>query len=207
MKLRVTDNQVMARIQLEGGETFVLLDLDSGASYSPEVVFNRKSSDPVLAQLLAEVYHDLVTAVTVRGHRTRRLSTESITPQPPEGDEPSWIYIPRKIRIDDRDRNEPVRSEIATKRPPKPHPVIGYRRKGNMTDKQRDAVKAFEETYGVDVMSFVQPGETFVLPHVSPKEFRDQFDNLPLFIKIRFAGRLQQSIANAVDKTRDNLGE
>ncbi len=199
MRLRVTGNQIMARVQLNGGETFVLLDLDTAAHYSPEVIFNTKTGDPRLAHLLAEVYHDLVTAVTIRGPR-RPPRDERAQTNDEEKQERTWRYIPRTIR---QFLDEETRVPLDTsRRPPQPHPVVGYVRRGNMTESQRDNIVAFEAEYGVRIMHLVPDGFTFVRPHISPRGYTgEMFESLPVFIKRRFRSHVEELVREAAART------
>jgi hypothetical protein len=137
------------------------------------------------------IYHDLVTAETIRVGSSEQEATPSVWPSDDELPEPSWIYIPRQLRLGEAQ----PRAEIAGPRIMMPHHVSGHMRKGNLTEAHREELQDFERETGLRVLNLLarHPGKTFVRPHVSPSV--EGLNELPRFIH----ARLQSDIERMMD--------
>jgi len=142
-----------------------------------------------LQWVTALIYHDLVTATEIqlpgkprKGRRVSKATSED------EQDEPSWIYIPRRIK------KRPIspRADSGTSRFTTPHYVHGHRRKANPTDKHLKELEEFERQTGLKVLKLLRenPGYTFVRPHISPSADGIQF--IPRFIHARLQSDIEQ---------------
>lgn len=146
----------------------------------------------VMHWVLAQVYHDLVTAIEIPPGSKRfnqSLNTVGCSKQPDDREPTiSWVYIPRKVR----EGEAPIRREAATVRSMSPHRVSGYKRKGRMTEKHRDALLEFERTTGIEVLRWMPEGFTFVRPYISPKDGSETLLGLPMFIRAKIQHALKQ---------------
>lgn len=137
-----------------------------------------------LLWVMALIYHDLVTAETVTVRPSLDLSQANPATQsspPKEGNEQSWVYIPRKIKthtVDPRIGRQDYRPMAA-------HHVSGHLRKGKLSDDHRAELEDFERQTGLRVLDLLErnPGHTFVRPHVSPSV--EGLQELPRFIHAR----------------------
>jgi len=146
--------------------------------------------------LLAQVYHDLVTAKDVEPGKKRKARTTKSLPQPPAGaEELRWIYIPRQRKKETLE----IRRPSPTPRSMTPHRVRGHKRRANMSDAQRLAIQTLEAEIGIDILKWVPEGYTFVRPHVAPKEGSECLEKLPRFIRTRIQDDIKQLLASPAE--------
>lgn len=188
---------VFARVSTTKGDAIVTLDTSSGTWTSPERNVENSTSESRWANILAEVYHDIVTAEEIPGKFKKLRKKKKLPPGSAsvdvDDDEPQVIYIPRKVKVG-VERKPPYEGPP---RPMKPHPVSGYVRKGNMTNSQRLKILALEQQLGISILNFVPSGKTFVSPHVSPKGAEKDFSRLPIFIKKRIETQLKDRLSRS----------
>ncbi len=154
------------------------------------------------ATIVAETYKDLVTAtevsVTKKYRALRQLSQPStFEVESVFDDNPQVIYIPRKVRIKDYD--EPRDPYQGPPRPMKPHPVTGYTRKGEMTEKHRQELLKLEKEWEIEFVKNIPIGKTYVRPHFSPEGSEEFIRYFPVFIKKRIETQLAQSLRTHKD--------
>ncbi len=134
--------------------------------------------------LLAQLYHDLVTAKDVVPGRERRLGNKAkAAAKLPEkvAEDLKWIYIPRKRKKETLE----IRRPAVNPRSMSPHRVSGHKRRANMTDRQREAVRALEQESGIEILRWIPEGYTFVRPHIVPADGSASIMQLPRFIRTR----------------------
>ncbi len=166
-----------------------LIPFDSGlltgiTNFYP-VLSERETRGAIyLLWVTALIYHDLVTAQEITGERRIKGPKVGIGTG---GQEPSWIYIPRKVH---RQRVEP---RVPSPNPHfvTPHRVSGHKRQANPTDKHLKELERFERETGLRILDLLRrnPGFTFVRPHVSPSS--DSVANLPRFIHARLQREIE----------------
>ncbi|HUV43088.1 MAG TPA: hypothetical protein VMY36_04290 [Patescibacteria group bacterium] len=185
-------NMIMAKAVTTLGEALVIVDLDRATAISPEIIVKK---EPVLANILAEVYRDLVVAVEIpsSGKKRKRASvgipTEERTPR-----EPTYIYIPRKRWVRGEETEMPIRTPYeGPRRPRQFHEVTGHKRHVNMTEAHRLALIEYEEETGLRILDFLPEGCTFVRRHFRGGTEAD-IKNLPTFIKIKIQTKLEESL-------------
>jgi hypothetical protein len=189
-------NILFAKIITEKGEALVSLSLETGKDIS-----NVIGSKAPLAEIVAEVYRDMVTAEVVHAHRMRRLDNLRLPLEEREDIEEGVqvTYIPRKVKIGE---DEDFRSKYeGPARPLKPHRVTGHRRKANMTEQHRQALLEFEAEHGISILENLPAGYTFVRPHVVPAG--ERLSELPIFIKRRIETRLREDLNLPKDNTEE----
>ena len=187
-------DDLLARVITRFGEGFLVLNIDTLQQLSgPELIRGIEltpGKESAWINILAEVYHDLVTAMELpwRHYRVLGGSKERSGVDKPE--RPQVIYIPRTIRT-----KEVVRLPYkGLPRPLTPHRVIGHRRRGNMTEQHREVLMGFEKEYGLSIIANLPAGYTFVRPYVVPAGTSEEFKNLPTFIKRRIQKKLNQEL-------------
>lgn len=146
--------------------------------------YGDPSKREFLFWLTAQIYHDLVTAKDIgsRRFRTAKEVDEGLGVR--SGDPTScvaWTYIPRVVR----GKEQEVRRPASSKRSPTPHRVSGHKRKGNLTEGHKVALKSFEDETGFEILRWLPEGYTFVRPHISPAEGAEVIQELPRFIRRR----------------------
>jgi len=164
---------------LEGGD---LTSVDY-LSHDPRI----GSYGKYLFWVVAVIYHDLVTAKEVSGHR----SASSGKPRGFSEDydeEPSWVYIPRRVH------NQPLPPRLPSEEPRfvSPHRVTGHLRHANPTPQHLAELEKFERQTRLNVLDLLKrnPGYTFVRPHVSPSW--DEVKDLPKFIHARLQSEIEE---------------
>lgn len=173
---------ILARAITSRGDTFVSLDTDTGIEVS--------HISGSLGAILAEVYRDMVTAIELPANRFKTLKHFKTDGSIELREKPQAIFIPRVVRVGERDEERP-RYE-GPSRPVSPHPVSGHRRRANMTEEQRQEIIKFERRYQLEVFKFLPPGFTFVKPHFVPADA--EMASIPVFIKRRIQTRLQEQL-------------
>lgn len=188
MIVKQSKDVVIAKAITTMGEALVIIDLDRAEPISPEVTARQ---EPNLANILAEVYRDLVIAIEVPGPPRKRREPSAVTPiEERELPKHTWIYIPRKIRVKGKETEAPIRTPYkGPRRPPQTHEVDPHPRRGNMTEKQRKALEEYREQTGIDLFRLYRPGHTIVRPHTRGGKPGD-IKELPTFIKKRIETRL-----------------
>lgn len=181
----------LARFELDNGSFFNVLDGVVGAVTGHSELDEMISRGTFLNYtyyLIAQIYHDLVTAIElpVARYRGGRIVRPQLEPKPTET--VSGIYIPRVVR----GNTELPRREIPSPRITEPHRVRGYKRKGKMTEAHRLEILKFEQTTGLKVLDWTPAGCTFVRPHVSPAADYEWLAHLPLFIRNRMQDALKR---------------
>lgn len=188
-----TRNMLFGKIVTEKGEALTAIDLENAG------VLSDLKEKP-FGGILAEVYRDMVTAVELHANRSRRL--KNLDPVLIEGDDvvepPQVIYIPRTVRIGDKEEFRPAYTGPA--RPTTPHRVTGHRRHVNMSEQHRQELLRFEEETGISILENLPAGYTFVRPHVVPSDAN--LVGLPVFIKKRIETKLREDLQHAVDEIK-----
>ena len=178
-------NLILAKTVTEGGDLFTSIHLDTGRVFNSDL--GLIDNFP-LGDLVAEVYHDLVTAVEIPTTRFRNLGARG-TANGLDVETPQIIYIPRIARtgqiIDRPPYNGPDR-------PNRPHRVSGHRRRANMTEAQRQRILDFQEVNDINILNHLPAGFTFVRPFTVPAGANIR--NLPQFIKRRIETQLAQRL-------------
>lgn len=145
--------------------------------------------------IIAQIYHDLVTKIELGSSPKVRsgegVSTASDSPKAPLKLE--WTLIPR---ISHRKTLEP-RLPIPNSRSMQPHRVSGHRRKANMTDRQRDAIRDLEQETGIEILKWIPEGYTFVRPHISPVGDSQAIQSLPRFIRRRIQSDIEKLLTDS----------
>ena len=142
--------------------------------------------------LMAQIYHDLVTGIEVTSRPLQKNDAEELLKRPTELLESEYVPIPRVVH---RKQLE-FRTPASNPRSMQPHRVSGHRRKANMTDQQKDAIRELEEEIGIDILRWIPEGYTFVRPHVSPAGDSQIIQNLPRFIRRRIQGDIQKLLSD-----------
>lgn len=192
MLLMHSGDKILARIITTRGDALVTLDNNTANWTSPDSNLPNIPKESIWVNILAEVYHDMVTADEVSTTMFKKLK------QPHSKNKEEFfleetlevVYIPRKVKVGEN--TEPRLPYNGTPRPIRPHRVTGHLRTANMTAAQRLNILSLEEELGIHILRFVPAGKTFVRPHVSPSEAREKFSTLPIFIKRRIETTLRQ---------------
>ncbi len=194
-------NVILARVETSYGDEFVMLGLEDATFFSPDNKLASKPGEnvvlkPVWATIVAETYHDLVTAdeVPTKGYRSlRRKSTKIVQDREIEPeDAPQVIYIPRKVRVGQK--LEPRSPYEGPPRPMKIHFVTNYKRSGNMTEKHRKELLQLEREWGIKFVDKIPAGYTWVRPHFSPQGSEVNLINLPIFIKRKIETQIAEGL-------------
>lgn len=190
MLVKVVEGKVIARISTARGETIAMIDLETGQG----IDFMMAHEGPLaevknaLALFVASVYHDLVVGIETPARRKRKYTVDQqrMAMAFPE-EEPTFIYIPQKIRVGGEIREVSSRVPMAFRRPPRIHPVRGYLKKGWLSEHHRRELMQFEQATGLKLLERIPPGKTFIRPHFSPRcdEEVGVIARYPLFIKKR----------------------
>lgn len=149
---------------------------------------NQEPGYDYLCSVIALIYHDLVTAETIHVTVHEKEAGASVWPSDAELPEPSWVYIPRKVK---EGYIEP-RLKLPSPRILMPHHVSGHKRRGNMTESHREEIKRFEQQTGLRILERLEPGYTFVRPHISP--LVESLDELPRFIHARLQSDINRML-------------
>ena len=195
--------KVIGKLVAGGVESFVWIDLDTAKGFSSvDAIFDirvMQEGKSRWVNIFAEVYHDLVTAVESPGSKRKRGGMASFSKASElvvsEGG-PSVIYIPRVIR-----KGEAPRSRLPYEGPPRPitpHRVVGHLRQRAMTEEHRGILRLWQEARGLDILSMVPEGHTFVRPYTVPADDPEAFRKLPQFIKRRIETRLKDDFERAL---------
>lgn len=204
MTVKQSGTKVLAKAKTTLGEALVGVDIDLAESFSPDM-YAGESEEPRLANILAEVYRDLVIAIEVPGvPRKKRKKREVKIVEEKEPREYTWIYIPRIIRIKGEEREvPPLFPYEGPPRPRREHFVRGYLRRGNMTKKQRRNLEQFHRDTGIDILRLVpEEGYTFVRPHKRGGKDED-FKRLPTFIKRRVETEYESKVKTELTRLRE----
>jgi len=200
MILRQGQDNITARFLTSKGDETVSLSLD-GAEHLPMRIMSGeealKNVHGNLENIVAEVYHDIVTAKELPKNRFKRLGDTSVDEVSEQEDTPQVIYIPRVFRLG-QEAEVRLPFDSAT-REVAPHRVSGHIRKGNMTEKHRLALLEFEEQNGISILKHIPDGYTFVRPFTVPVGSDMRLTELPVFIKRRIETQLQQDIRRGTD--------
>ncbi len=200
MILKQGQDNITARFITSKGDETVSLSLD-GAEHVPMRIMSGeealKNVHGNLENIVAEAYHDIVTAKELPKNRFKRLGDTSINEVSEDENTPQVIYIPRVLRLG---QETEVRLPFdATTREIAPHRVSGHIRKGNMTEKHRLALVEFEEQNGISILDHIPDGYTFVRPFTVPVGSDMRLTELPIFIKRRIETQLQQEIKKGIN--------
>ncbi len=198
-----SDNNIWAGTLTPYGELLTIIDLNNLTVWSqdkmPEITRlhgtdNDSQSRSPLARLVASTYHDLVTAVKSFDGNSHNFVRSVAAPQgtsPGSVEDISFIYIPRTIYSRTKtDENQIVTCPPYNGTPRiRPHKVIGYRKKGEMTNHHRQELQLWQAKTGIKVPQ-VPIGYTWVRPHISPSAAEESLIKLPKFIKLRIVEKL-----------------
>lgn len=194
-----TGKMVFAKAVVHQGEAFVWINIDTAEGggiddYFPES-FDRKTDESLWATILSEVYHDLVTAIEKPRKKGRgKGGLGGLDDGIEIGGRFGIIYIPRVVRVGEK----PLPPYEGPPRPVTPHRVIGYRKRGNLSENHRRELLKFEGKYGISILNNLPGGYTFIRPHISPKDSEINLEDLPTFIKRRIETRLAQQLQRPV---------
>lgn len=204
MVLIQSAEMVMARVITKRGDAFVSINLDdmllfSSAEFKRDIGYTPDEQEYTTSpwvNIVAEVYHDLVTAVKVKAGEPRQLRVTKHYPLAGGGTVvdtgPKVIYIPRFVRVGQEPK---IRLPLeGLPRPVTPHRVVGHKRKAHMTESHREAIQAFELKAGLKILSSLPEGYTYVRPFVVPKGTEGEMLKLPQFIRRRIQQRLEIQI-------------
>lgn len=179
----------LARFELDTGSHLVVLAGELGTGQI--TTLNDDPTERYFYFLIAQIYHDLVTAREVKVMAT---DPSRGVPAYHEDSQPSWIYIPRRRIL--TEAPDAPREPMETPRLSEPHRVTIHPRRGIMSKAQRQKIQDWEIEHGLKVMHIANPDQTIVLPHVSPKESTVATARLPRFIK----ARLQREIDRVLER-------
>lgn len=189
---------LLATIDLDDGQTFEILD---GARGTGQKQRRHTLPGAVFFQwLIAQVYHDLVTAeeIEVEGQLAAKAQSSSLKQQP-STNHPGWVYIPRVIK----GRQQYPRRPLAEPRVSEPYHVRGFPRRGSMTERHRLELLEFQKLYGIDVFAVVRRREaeigvpcTYVRPHIVPAASPAEIQRLPRFIRARMQAALEAAVSS-----------
>jgi hypothetical protein len=143
--------------------------------------------------LMAQIYHDLVTGVEVASRPLQKGDSEKPSKLPAELSELGYTPIPRVVR---RKQLE-IRMLSPNPRSMQPHRVSGHKRKANMTDQQREAIRELEQETGIEILKWIPEGYTFVRPHISPAGDSQAIQGLPRFIRRRIQRDIQKLLTDS----------
>lgn len=194
MSVLQSDGFVMGRVMTVYGDKLVRIDLETGTYDDFTAGITEDPNQAVWGNIVAETYHDLVTAdvISTTHHRPLRSSMLSVLPDISSdisfSDSPQVIYIPRTVRT--RLQTEEPREIYHGMRHVKPHFVTDYLRRGNMSDKQKQELLKLEQQWGIQFIKNVPEGHTWVRPHVTPKGAERFIKSLPIFVKRRIETQL-----------------
>jgi|GEM_PF-6575263 len=203
LKVRSTKKNALAEILVRAettkGAFFTVISEEQLLTATPE---DFPTLDGHIAHVICKVYHDLVTAVEVPvGNSDNESNTEAIQPLFDDPSRAKWQVIPRRLKAGQPPR--PIRHSAPEPSVREPVTVHGHKRRlrpgENMTDKQRQRVRAFEEEFGVVILDRLPEGHTFVLDHMSPKLTQEQFMELPRFMRWRMQQRLTKLLEEVMD--------
>jgi hypothetical protein len=178
---------IIARVRTDGGSCIVLLHGDFTILDEGRLGTENKIS--FLWLVVAQLYHDLVTAKKIDGDEALdqgvgRKLREDVSKEGP------WIQIPR---ITGRARpDESLRSRLAAPHVRKPFAVSGYPRKARMSELQRQNIQDFEVRTGLSVFRLLKEGETWVRPYTNPKGSEAKIKELPRFVRYHIEEALRQ---------------
>ena len=168
MLVKAIDGVVVTKALTSAGETLAFLDLETARGL--DFVIHQEGPQNPLALALSAAYHKLVTVKEVRARRETNLEIPTVKAEAekPELVEegPTVIYIPRTIVVE---RAGIGKTRAVLSRWPIHHesPIDHARhlKRGEMSAEQRQRVEEFERERGVNVLDWLPPGWTYVLPH------------------------------------------
>jgi hypothetical protein len=220
--VKLVKETLIARVTTSRGDSLVALNLykNEGVSFIDSSFYQGAKDKPMLA-LLAQIYHDLVTAVDAivepRGSiRTQIVNLER--PNHPIGAR----YIPRKIEHSVFPSGGAVRFTLTEHRPPRPHPVGGHGRVDRMSTEHYTELLKWQEETGVQVPWHVlldnpewddqktpalpmvrAAGHTFVRPHFTGIT-DERLQKLPEFIRRGLGREIAEKLREELLHARDS---
>lgn len=194
MLAKVVEGKVIAKISISQGQTVAVVDLETAQGIDFTVAQQGPLAEVknALSLLVASVYHDLVIRIEAPARKKRKyasLMTEREKTWYPQ-EEPTFIYIPRKIRVGGEIREVSPRISATFHRPPRIHQVRGYLRRGRMTEHHRKVLEEFEKVTGLRILERIPAGFTFVRPYISPMTEGPVIAQYPRFIKTKIEAGL-----------------
>src|SRR3989344_360925 len=200
-------DEFIAKVSTSYGDETVLIDLQEASYVSPDIKLLKPGEKSPWVGIVAETYHDLVTAEEIYSTRSRRrvsLDSNSYGFGDWDLNNPQVIYIPRKRKItlieDPRPRYD------GPPRPIKPHRVTNHLRDTNMTLRHRDEIYDIEREWGLaegEIVDNIPAGKTWVRPHFSPSGSEAVLKVGPIFLKRRILTqtgiRLRPSFPKSLD--------
>lgn len=163
---------------------------------------NDNSAHPFMIWLVVKIYHDLVTAKSIRIKTKKNISEQMLKSTKKKKDNassysPSFIYIPR---VEKDGREEIVRVKLSRPlRDYTPRHVTAYKRRGNMSLRQKEAVREYEKMMGMSILEKLPEGHTFVRDFISPAMSKEEFENTPIYIRARIMDDFEKVIRNLED--------
>ncbi len=167
MFIRVINGVVIAKVTTSAGGTLAFLDLATSGGL--DLIIHKEGPENPLALDLAAAYHKLVTAKEIKVGRETKLEipTVEMAAEKPEvaGEGPTVVYIPRTVVT----RVGPTREERVSLRQmirhESPRDHARHLKRGEMSLEQRRKIEEFQREKGADVLNWLRPGWTYVLPH------------------------------------------
>ena len=181
---------IYSKVTARQGQCFVAINKIDGSTISS--YYAAGQGDLRWSSIVAETYHDLVTAeeLPTRAYRPMKGPRE-VNPDTSKelAEGPRVIYIQRRLH-EDSELQEPRIVYTGRRRPPRPHVVSsGYTRRGNMTEKHKETLRLWQEETGIQV-PLIPEGHTWVRPYFVPANAEQYLGELPLFIKKRIGAQL-----------------
>lgn len=198
MMLLQSGQNLFARLITNYGDAMIHINLKTAEYRAPANWFKNPGLLNPFASLVAETYRDLVTAKEVYYHRARPLRSiqtttlEFANAVSPMDDQLQVIYIPRtyqKVQY-----TEPRVPYTGEPRPVRPHPVVGHKRKGNMTIEHLKELRELEAKWDIPFVDRIPAGYTFVKPHFSPTGSEEYISKLPIYIKMRIQQEIERGL-------------
>lgn len=178
---------IIARVDTHHGAILTVLH---------EERFLNSTEDPTIGSsitlLICQIYHDLVTATSIPSATKQQAQNLANAPSMPLTGGGRWTVIPRRTRSGGSAGR--IRREIPNAEVSEPRRVTGHSRNVPMTPQHRRAVEEFERQYDVQILRFLQEGQTYVRPHFVPATTPDEFAKLPRYIRYRAQQALQESL-------------
>ncbi|MDO8424759.1 MAG: hypothetical protein Q7S70_02350 [bacterium] len=163
--IKAINGALIGRAQTPRGGLMGYINLETGLSLD-FIKHNGTVQNP-LALALISAYHKLVTAKELRPGKEARLgmlpnmSGPDLTP-----DAPTVVYVPRTTVIEE---SRIKRTQTSLPRYPvfreSPRDHARRLKKGEMSADQRKRVEEYERRTGKNVLSWLGPNRTYVLPH------------------------------------------
>ena len=196
---------LLAKFELPSGFDFQVLEANKGTLALQDQDFDNRMSRYVYNEetnkttrycliILAQVYHDLVTAVEMPFNQPVSVQNTGLKSSDEENEilaQAQLTVIPRVIRkVEQSPRQAMEHPRIIT-----PHRVRGYKRSGNLSEEHKKRLQEFEAETGFQILKWLPEGYTFVRPHISPAQDSDRIKQYPQFIRYRIQEEIKQVLS------------